>query len=99
MDVNWVALPGVLGVFLKIVAACTATTSAMFWVISARARVLKGPTTRMSVVEDDGSFTDIQATMQKQTLWNARAAYCAAISAICVVALAILDAAENGYEV
>lgn len=99
MELNWVALPGVLGVFLKTAAAGGAAISAVCWILSAKAKVLSGEKTRIAYGMDDGTFIDLPETLHKQTMWNARAAYCAAGSAACVVVLAILDAAVNGFTV
>ncbi|WP_455923325.1 hypothetical protein [Pseudomonas putida] len=68
----------------------TGLLSALFWVISAYARVKPGP----QAVGDNGMIdhrqiidgADVKLTMRKQSIWNSRAAIVAALTALLQVA-------------
>jgi hypothetical protein len=90
--VYWLKVILILGV------AASAVVSGIFWVWSARAKVL-APTTSVGgvlgggihVKLDTGEVIDFHATYNQQSRYNAIAAYAAAIAALLGAALALLS--------
>lgn len=99
MEFNAAALPGVFGVILKAAAAATALVSAICWALSARVEVPRASSDLTHQMTADGKVIDIAQAHYDQATWNKRAALAASASALCVVALSILDTAVNGYSV
>lgn len=82
---------------LSYAALVTGIISAILWIVSARAKVAPEPDNpdacgliEASIVIDGA---DLEATMRKQAIWNSRAAWAAALTAILQTVAATLPAA------
>lgn len=79
-----------LKVVLTTVLCVSSILSCLSWAMSASAHASAGPGTSVSWVHADGTETDLEAMMKKQSKWNKIAAALASLAAITQAGLVLI---------